>query len=289
MRCKQILYLLLNCFIASTAAAAGVDAQKFFRLGNRDFTLAEARKIAGTHHDLRSAIQANFAVAAAIVLCEQQQIELSSARTRQSLQESLLLMPSASRAEFLDQLREKNLTQEQWLDQESGKLRNMLNEAIRRWYVKVYGSSSEITRKHINNWYFRHQNIFRRIKLDPDQILAFNAQDEDKFIQALAALRQGMSFAAVRRQWALTLSEAAMDQAFHEPDTSRTLLDDDFVALKTAKYRFLLKKSAIKKIFLPLDEKLSQAIGNALYDALAKARLAETLKKEFADQTITFY
>ena len=287
---RRLSCLGLICLLAvSDVRAENSNTQKYFRLAEKDFTLAEARLIAGNHRDLKSAVQANLAAAAAIVLCERSQIKLSREKTRQTLQDSLLLMTPEAREDFQQKLQQNKLSLEQWLDQESGKLGNMLNEAVRRWYIHVYGSNSEITEQHIRNWYFRHQNIFRRLKLDPEYILAFSARDEEKFIQALAALRQGMAFDAARKTFAFALNTEAMDKAFHEANISRTVLDENFLAVKTRQYRFLLKKSAVKRIYLPLDEQLKQAIGNALFDALARARLAETLKKEFSNAVMEFY
>jgi len=287
---RRLSCLGLICLLAvSDVRAENSNTQKYFRLAEKDFTLAEARLIAGNNRDLKSAVQANLAAAAAIVLCERSQIKLSREKTRQTLQDSLLLMTPEAREDFQQKLQQNKLSLEQWLDQESGKLGNMLNEAVRRWYIHVYGSNSEITEQHIRNWYFRHQNIFRRLKLDPEYILAFSARDEEKFIQALAALRQGMDFDAARKTFAFALNTEAMDKAFHEANISRTVLDENFLAVKTRQYRFLLKKSAVKRIYLPLDEQLKQAIGNALFDALARARLAETLKKEFSNAVMEFY
>ena len=70
---------------------------------------------------------------------------------------------------------------------------------------------------------------------------------------------------------------------------NRTAIDRDWTVINSGAYRLLLAKKALSYTYIALDEKLSQVISNVLYDALARARLAETLKKEFAEEKIVFY
>ena len=51
----------------------------------------------------------------------------------------------------------------------------------------------------------------------------------------------------------------------------------------------MFANDALTQTYLPLDEKLSQAISNTLYDAWGKAMLAKALKKELAQNKLLFF
>ena len=288
MTAPNIILLVLLAAMPLVKAADLVQ-DKFFHLAGRDFSRAEAELFQQPGKTLRESIRENYAAAATIVLCSRSGIELSPRLTREKLQTLLLLMNENNRREFEQLLGEHNITSSQWLDQQSKVLKNQVNEAVYRWYTKVYGSLDPVQFEHIRAWYYRHQDIFRRIKLDPQQLWAFRAGQKDKMLQALSALKQGMPPENVRKNHALKLDEKTLAQELHSYGTHRSYPDADYIAVSGKNYLILMHKSAVSHTYLPLDETLQKAIGNALGDALAKARLAETLKKEFAGKEIIFY
>ena len=113
--------------------------------------------------------------------------------------------------------------------------------------------------------------------------------DANKVSQAVAALQQAVPAETVRKNLAEKLTEKAMLEELHAGNIKREPLTGDYWLLTGSKHLFLTSKDAITYTALPLDETLKNAIGNALQEALAKARLAETLKKEFNDKKIVFY
>ena len=283
---QYILPVFLLIFSATASETAG---KYYFNLAGRDFTRAEAVKIANGKSDIKSAVQENFAAAAAIVLCSNENIELSQTGTRDFLANSLLLMPVAAKKDFQTMLLQENLTISSWLDREQEKLNNQLSEAVMRWYIKRYGKTSPISDEHVQNWYYRNLDIFRRIKLDPEKVWAFKLADHTKVNQALAALQQAVPPETVRKKFAEKISTEAMLEELHAGNIRRTRLNDDYWLLTGSKHLFLTGKSAATYTALPLDETLKNAIRNALHEAVAKARLAETLKAEFGNRKIIFY
>lgn len=284
---KKFFIFLLGIFCCASASAA--ENEKFFRLAGRDFTRAEAEFLANGKSDLVSAVQANYAAAAAIVLCSRENIGLSAEHTRRTLAQTLLLMPPAAKSKFLSGLQSQNLTVDQWLDREKMRLDNQLNDALRRWYIKLNGSTSPITHGHIRSWYYRNMDIFRRINLDMDQLWVFAPGGETALRQAQAELLQGVPAQTVRKKYALTVAMEPVLEELHSSSVRREKLENNFVKITTAQYLILLRSNGISYTYIPLDETLQQAIGNALYDALAKAYLAEVMKKEFAGHSIVFY
>lgn len=287
--CRAIFLVLL--LVGSWAAAAETPDKntRFFHLAGRDFTRREAEFIAGNQDDLVSAVQANYASAAAIVLCTRAGIELSPEHTRQTLERSLLLMMPEVKNKFLEELRAGNLTLEQWLDREKLRLANQLTDALRRWYIKLNGETSPIRYEHIRSWYFRNMDIFRRIKLDMSQVWVFARGDTTALQQAHAALQQGMLAAAVRKKYALDINEDTVLNDLHQSKTQRKKLGGGFWEVAGDKYLLLIRQDGLSYTYLLLDDTLQQAVGNALYDALAKAYLVEVMKKEFANKEIKFY
>ena len=284
---RRLFPLLLLADAALCAEAVSDGKQFFFKLAERNFTLQEARFLLGDVPDIKSAIRANFATMATVALCERSGIRLSARETRRSLSDALLLMSDHYRRQFETDLQKKSLTIQQWLDQEAARPVNQMQDAVRRWYVKKYGKENPIRAEHIRNWYHRHQNIFRRTRINPEWVWVFDRND-DKLELALSALRQGMTPAAVRSSYALALDAEKIAGLLHSAD-NRTAIDRNWTVISSGQYRLLLAQKASTTTYIALDEKLSQVIGNVLYDALARARLAETLKKEFADKKIMFY
>lgn len=282
-----ILLAMLAAMPFLTAAESAGD--KFFHLAGRDFSRAEAELFQQPGKTLRESIRENYAAAATIVLCSCNNIEISQKLTREKLQTLLMLMNENDRRKFELNLEKNNITQSQWLDQQAKLLKNQINEAVCRWYTQVYGSSDPVKIEHIRAWYYRNQDIFRRLRIDPQQLWAFRAGQKDKMLQALSALKQGMPPESVRKNYALALDEKTLAQELHSYGTFRSYPDADYIAVNGKNYLILMRKSAVSHTYLPLDETLQKAIGNALCDALAKARLAETLKKEFDGKEIIFY
>ncbi len=283
---KYFLLLSLSCLMTAAAEKSGKYA---FHLAGRDFTHKEALELAGGRSDFKTAVQANIAAAAAIVLFSRENIELSARRTRDFLQKNLMLMPVESQQDFRNMLVRSGLTQTAWLEQEKNKLSNQLSEAVVQWYTKVYGERSPVTDEHVRNWYYRNIDIFRRIKLDPAKVLAFKIGDSAKMEKALAALRQAVPIETVRQEFAENLSETAMLEEFHAAGIKRRNSGDGYWICSGSKHLFLVYADAVKYTALPLDDNLKKAISNTLQEALAKARLAETLKRELQNKKIIFY
>ena len=282
-------YLLLLSLLALPVFAAENSTGYAFRLAGRDFTHREALELAGGRSDLKSAVQENFAAAAAIVLCSRENIELSEARTRAFLQKNLMLMPEESQQNFRNMLVRSGLTQEAWLEQEKAKLSNQLSEAVVQWYIKIYGKDSPVTGEHVQNWYYRNMDIFRRVKIDPAKVLAFKLADKEKIRKALAALRQAVPPETVRKQFAENMSINDMLAELHNGNMQRQATEDGYWVFSGSSHVFLTYANAVTHTALPLDDDLKKAISNALQEALAKARLAETLKREFDGEKIVFY
>ena len=284
---RQLCLLLLLANFTAAAEDASGDKKWLFKLSERNFTLQEASFLTGATEDIKPAIQANFATVATVVLCERSGIHLSREKTRRSLSDALQLMSDQYRRQFEADLQKKSLTLQQWLDREAARPVNQLQDAVRRWYVKKYGTENPIRTEHIRSWYHRHQNIFRRTRVNPEWIWVFNRND-DKLELALSALRQGMTPQAVRSLYALPTEAEKIADLIHNAE-NRTAIDRDWTVINSGAYRLLLAQKALSYTYIALDEKLSQVISNVLYDALARARLAETLKKEFAEEKIVFY
>ena len=284
---NKIFYIVFALLLFFPAAVLSGDEKPFFQLAGRTFTLREARIITQNAEDVKTAVQANYAAAAAIVLCERAGVKLSFDETRRSLSDTLQLMSDKAKKQFDADLKKSNLTRAQWLDREAARLVNQMQDAVRRWYIKLYGAENPVTTEHIRSWYYRHQNIFRRTRVNPDWVWVF-AQSNDQLELALSALRQGMNAQAVRTTYAAAADADKIAELLHNGE-NRTRIDKDYTVVNSGKYRLLLSSKALSHTYVPLDEKLSQVIREVLYDALAKARLAETMKKEFANQQITFY
>lgn len=284
---NKIFYIVFALLLFFPAAVLSGDEKPFFQLAGRTFTLREARIITQNAEDVKTAVQANYAAAAAIVLCERAGVKLSFDETRRSLSDTLQLMSDKAKKQFDADLKKSNLTSAQWLDREAARLVNQMQDAVRRWYIKLYGAENPVTTEHIRSWYYRHQNIFRRTRVNPDWVWVF-AQSNDQLELALSALRQGMNAQAVRTTYAAAADADKIAELLHNGE-NRTRIDKDYTVIKSGSYRLLLSSKALSHTYVPLDEKLSQVIREVLYDALAKARLAETMKKEFATQQITFY
>lgn len=281
--------VLLLPFMLLQLTAADTAGKYHFNLAGRDFTKQEAVKIAGGQSDLDSAIQKNFAAAAAIVLFSRDGIELSPERTRDFLQNSLRLMAGSAQKDFQAMLLRENLTRNQWLEREQEKLENQLSEAVLKWYIRRYGKENPVTDEHVQNWYYRNLDIFRRVKLDPAKVWAFKLNEREKMQKALSALRQAVPAEVVRKNYAETLSEDVIAGELHSSNVKREYLGENYRLFTGSKHIFLAASDAISYTALPLDEDLKKSIRNALHEALAKARLAETLKKEFKNQKIIFY
>ena len=181
------------------------------------------------------------------------------------------------------------MTPELWLKRESAKLENQLNEAVRRWYMKNYAQQVKIDQRHIQDYYYRNMRIFRRLEVKSEQIIVFNAADSGKLQQALSALQQGEAIESVRRRCGLPIDLADLLKDLQQSVNTRTRIAPGYEVIKSSKYIYLLCGNALRQFYLPLDDKLQSAIGNALYDALAKATLAEVLKKEFPAGGVRFY
>ena len=289
----RIFYTLLCLNIWSIAHiyAAGLP-DPAFRLGGRDFSRDEARMLAGKHaqeKDWRPAIQANIMAAGTIVLCHRSGIELSKEKTAESLQYSLLIMPPEQRRKLDSQLQKEQRSEQDFIDQEAQKLTNQLNEALRRWYRKVSDGKSEIKPEHIQNWYFRNQDIFRRVKLKKDQLLIFTGEQKKQLQLVLDSLNQGMTLAAVKRAFALDAAAEKYQDELYNNVTKRQLRSDGYYQLDTENYTFLIPHDALEVYYVELNETLFRAIRDALFDALAKAHLAEALQQELANSEIEFY
>lgn len=282
--------LIIHLVLLSAAPLLGTAApDKVFHLAGKDFSAAEAELFRIGNMDIKSSVQKNFSAAATIVLCERAGIKLSPELTYKKLQQSLLLMSENSRQEFDRMLQKNELDEKRWLEQQSKLLFNQINEAVLRWYAKTYNSTSPVTIQHIRSWYYRNLDLFRRIKVEPAGVWVFPANSAEKYRQALAALQQGVNGKTVQKQYAIKISEKELAASLRAPENQRSTPERGYHLIKNNQHIILLHKSAVSYIYLPLDENLQKAIGDALYDAVAKARLAETLKREFAGKEIKFY
>ena len=283
------LFVLLLFGALGLSGAEETAGKYYFNLAGRDFTEQEALKLAAGKSDLNSAIQENFAAAAAIVLFSREGITLSPERTREFLKNSLRLMSDTAQKDFQAMLLRENLTREQWLEREQDKLENQLSEAVLKWYIRRYGKANPVTEEHVQNWYYRNLDLFRRVKLDQAKIWVFKLNDREKMQIALSALLQAVPAAAVREKYAVNLSIESIAEELHAGNIKRERLGDDYWLFTGSKHLFLAASDAISYTALPLNGELKKSIRNALYEALAKARLAEILKKEFTNQKLIFY
>lgn len=287
------LFFIIFSGVAAWAVSAGSAAlpDPFFKFAERDFSLAEAQLIAPGRKDLqslRSAITAKLPAAAAVTLCSRSGIRLSQEKTLQALLDSLLLMTDAERRLFSQKLTESGLTREKWLQQESARFENQLNEALRRWFRQL-NNSRQVSEIQIRDYYYRNLHIFRRTRLNEHKVWVFDPDSNQTARQAFAELMQGAAPDAVRRKYARKLPSKQWIDDLQLHYSSRSSLNEKYLLVKGAQQLYLLEKDALKDFYLPLDERLATAIGNALYDALAKAYLAEVLKKDFSARDLVFY
>ena len=287
-----IFLVLAACFSGAAELSGGKAVQPeedkpFFQFAGRTFTLREAKVIAQNNVDIKAAVNANYAAVAATVLCERAGVKFSFDETRRSLNDALLLMSDQAQKRFESDLQKIRLTRAQWLDKEAARPANQMQDAARRWYIKLYGKDNPIKSEHIRSWYYRHQNIFRRTRVNPEWVWVFE-KSNDQLELALSSLRQGMSAQAVRSSYGAAADSGKIADLMHNAE-NRTRIDKDYTVINSGSHRLLLADKALTHTYLPLDEKLSQVISSVLYDALAKARFAEALKKEFTDQQIVFY
>ncbi len=267
-----------------------------FRFAGRDFSRAEAVQLAAASGApppdspaaAREAVRNQRVLVGGIVLCERSGIRLSEALTAAELGGELLLLPPAARRALELRLRNEKLTPEWWMRRESRRLDRQFSEAARRWYRRQY-TAAEISEAQIQDWYFRNQDRFLELKMDPEQIWVFDSGAPEAPRQALAELRQGRPGAEVRRRLARPMASAAIIAALNRTETELERLGDDFVLYRTADFQLLARAGAVQPGYRPLDGALKLAIGNALYDALAKARLAAALRAELADAEFEFY
>ena len=296
-RCWWLLILIALTIVGLQGAEASAvkaveNKDPFFKLAERDFSFAEAQRIAGLSpeiKDMQAAVRANFAAAAAIVLCSRNQIELSAGRTRNMLADGLLLMGEKYRRQLEGMLAGEQQTIEQYLDRESQQLTNQLNEAVRSWYEKNFASAGELKSEYVQNWYYRHQDLFRRVKVEPAAVLVFAAGADAEIARAQAALRQGMPIEQVCKSMAVNTAVAEHLDELQAAYSGRIKLHDGLLRINGSKHVFICRKDALKSFYLPLDDKLKSAIKNMLAEALAKAQLAEELKHTFAAGSLIFY
>lgn len=288
---KKSFFSILASLAVFSAAAENPLPDPFFKFAERDFSLSEAQMLAPDKkdlQDLRAAITAKLPAAAAITLCGRAGIKLSPQNTRQALLDSILLMSDSRRKQFDQMLAENALTLEKWLQQESVNFDNQLNEALRRWFKQASGTR-QIGEQQIRDYYYRNMHIFRRTRLDENKVWVFSVNARQTLQQAAAELMQGTPHDVVRKKYAVKLPPAQWIDDLQQNYRSRTIINDKYFLIKGSQQLYLVEKDALKDFYLPLDQKVRTAISNTLYDALAKAYLAEMLKKNFSAGDLVFY
>ena len=288
---KAFFSTVLAAWAIFSAAAENALPDPFFKFAGRDFSLAEAQMIAPDKKDLqglRAGITAKLPTAAAITLCDRAGIKLSQHNTRQALFDSIMIMSDSQRKQ-LDQLLAKNaLTLEKYLLQESMNIDNQLNEALRRWFKQV-SSNRQIGEQQICDYYYRNLHIFRRTKLDENKVWVFSVNAQQTLQQAVSELMQGTPHDVVRKKYTVKLPLAQWFDDLQQNYHFRTVINDKYFSIRGSQQLYLMENDALKDFYLPLDQKVKAAISNTLYDALAKAYLAEMLKKNFSADDLVFY
>ena len=289
---KNFSFCLVVLAITLTTAVQAAENKLFFHLAGKDFTRAEAVAIAGRDLDdknLQAAVIAAYPTAAALVLCSRSDIELSPEHTRKALQDSLQLLTPERRKSFESELKQQDLTETAWLDREAQKFFRQLNEALQRWSQKNLDRNI-ITQEQIQGYYYRNMDIFRRTQLNADLLWAFAPGDQVAVQKAITSLQQGMSRDAVRKKIAQSVVPAdILEDLQSHPRKRLPAPHDKYYTVSGKEHLYLLEAGALKQFYLPLDEKLAEAISRALYDALAKALLHQKIQQEFAGKPIRFY
>lgn len=289
---KRLLFTLAFTLVFAIFADDPQSLPKaFFRYAGRDFSLQEAQLIAPGKTDpqsLRAALESNLPAVAAMVLCSRSGIELSQEHTRLTLLDSLQMMSDARQREFEAMLANNSLTIDSWLDQESMKFELQLNDALRRWFKKV-NIDRRIGEQAVRDHYYRNLHIFRRTRLDEDKVLVFDAGNKDACNKALAALLQGSPVKFVKEKYAQKILSGEWIDDLQNCYPRRSSVGNGFFTVQGAQHLYLVKSDALQEFYIKLDDKLFRAISNTLYDALAKAYLAELLKKNFSGCKLEFY
>ena len=289
---KRLLFTLaFVVMFAVWANNSNALPDPFCKYAGRDFSLKEAQLIAPGKTDpqsLRAVLESNLPAVAAMVLCSQSGVELSQEHTRLTLQESLLMMSDSKQREFEAMLANNSLTIDSWLNQESMKFELQLNDALRRWFKKVH-IDRRIGEQAVRDHYYRNLHIFRRTRLNEDKVLVFDAGNKDACNKALAALLQGSPVKFVKEKYAQKIPSGQWIDDLQNCYPRRSSVGNDFFTVQGAQHLYLIKSDALQEFYIKLDDKLFRAISNTLYDALAKACLAELLKNNFADCKLEFY
>ena len=264
-----------------------------FQWGSRLFSRREAEEIIrlaptppGSAAEARRFIRSQQALLSGIVLCEQSGVTLSASAARRALELDLLTMPPERRRALEQSCRRNGLTVAAFLNREAGKLDRRFQCAIREWYKIAY-PEERVSDAQVQDWYFRHQERFLTKEADPEALWLL-PPGPDAPAQAAAWLKQGMPPDAVQRKFPVTVSPGAVAALLDEkglPDTP----EKGFTLYRGEHFQILSRAGAVRTVYRKLTPELAEAIRNALYDALAKARLAEALDKLGSGRELRFF
>ena len=287
---KHLLVALIVLTGTLQFGYAGELPDPYCNLAGRDFSLAEIRKIVSevTAAELPQLLEKKLPEMAAVVICSRSGVELSQQKTLRSLQAQLLLLSQTQAQEFDSALAENGLTREKWLERESQRFDNQINEALQRWFKRVAGTDV-VSEEHVKSYYYRNMNKFRRVKLDSTRLLVFAVGDQTALQKAVAALQQGMLTGSVRSKYALNVKTEDWFDDLQKNLLLKKHFQDKYLIIKGDKYWYLLENGAFTRTYLPLDGAMKEAIAVTLYDAYAKAYLSEKIKRDFSGIKLHFY
>ena len=264
-----------------------------FQWGSRCFSRNEAERIVAlapepprSPQEARDFIRSQQPLLTGIVLCEERGVPLSEEKTLTALQLDLLTMPPEARREWLRTCRGLRLAPEELLRQEARRIDRQFQCAVREWYRRAY-PGKVISDAQVRDWYFRHQERFLTREIDRDALWVL-PPGEEIAQQAAALLKQGVPAESVRRKFPVAADADAVMRLLDRPGR-QDFPEKGFTLYAGETFQVLARADAVKLAYRPLTPELAEAIRNALYDALAKAHLAEVLKEMESRMELRFF
>lgn len=289
----------LGLLLLFSGLLPGDDSSRFwpdpaFQWGERKFSRNEAERIVAlapespqTVQEARDLVRQQLPLLAGIVLCERAGIGLSAEDTLAAAKLEILMLSPEEQKRFLLACRRAGVDSEALLRKNAFRIDRQFQNAIRQWYRKEFSDEATVSDEQVRDWYFRHQDRFLTVEIEPDAVFVL-PDTPDAPVQAVAWLKQGMPAAAVRKKF----PEAATDESIRSALLSTAAAnrpEAGFALYRGDGFQVMTRAGAVRKTYCKLTPELTEAIRNVLYDALARARLAERLEAETARYELIFF
>ena len=284
---------LAACAVLTAGEGGGFWSDPAFQWGPRSFSRDEAERIAAlapapprSQQEARDFIRSQQPLLTGIVLCEARGVPLSEEKTLEALQMGLLTMPTEARREFLRLCVERKLAPGEYLRSEARRIDRQFQCAIREWYRRSC-PDVRISDAQVRDWYFRHQERFLTREINHEALWILSPGEEN-VRQAVALLKQGVPAASVRKKFPGNADAGAVARVLELPG-KQDFPEKGFTLYAGTDFQVLARADAVRLAYRPLTPELAEAIRSALYDALAKARLAEELKRMESRMELRFF